>query len=214
MRVLVVDKPGAAQTVVRFVTPGVGFRSQDRIALQVLNTLLGGSFTSRLNSDLREDKGWTYGAWSTFGFWDGRGVFVADANVQTDHTGDSVREFLSQFARIRAGGVTQGEAARARASLTAETVQRFESLSRAAGAFIPYARYGLPPGELAADMGRIPACVPAALDALAKEHVALPGGVLVLVGDAKAVRAQWQKIDLPPPQVVSRADALAGRLPH
>jgi predicted Zn-dependent peptidase len=212
LRVIVVERPDAAQTVVRFVFPGVGFQHADRVGLEMLNALFGGNFTSRLNANLRETHGYTYGAWSAFTTMDQRGLFVASANVQADKTGAAVREFLAEFARIRAGGVTADEAVKARETVRSGVVQAFESLEDMLGAYAPYARYGLPAARLAGVLAEAEALDSGALDRLAREHIARGGGVLVLVGDAAAIRRQIEETGLSAPIVLTAQQALDGQI--
>ena len=212
IRLYIVNRPGAAQTVVRFVHPGVPFAAPQRVGLEVLNTILGGSFTSRLNANLREKHGFTYGASSRFSCGATRGTFLAASNVQTKVTGRALEEFFAEFQRIRAGTVTEAEARKARSSREAAGVQAFGTLDGAVGAYLPYARYGRAPQELAADMAAVGACTVEQLNALAKAHVTAPGGVLVLVGDVEAITPQLQGLPLPAPVVVDAQDALEGKL--
>jgi len=97
-----IDKPGAAQSEVRIGHAGAArTTSPDYYALQVLNTLLGGQFSSRINLNLREAKGYTYGARSSLGFRRGDGPFVASAGVFTAKTDSSLIEFLKELKDIR-----------------------------------------------------------------------------------------------------------------
>jgi len=214
LRVLVVDRPGAAQTVVRFLAPGVAFGHPDRAALHALNTVLGGSFTSRLNTNLREDKGYTYGAGSRFDMLRAEGLFLASANVESAVTEGALREFLVEFDRIRAGGVTAEEAEKAVASRRYDSMEPFERLAGVADAFGPYAAHGLPPSALADDLAALDRVTPEGLDALAARHVLAPGGALVLVGDGELVRKALDPFAsrLGAVRVVSVEDALEGRV--
>jgi len=212
LRVIFIDRPGAAQTVIRFVHPGVGFQSDVRVGLEVLNTILGGSFTSRLNANLREKHGYTYGASSRFATLDGRGIFVAAANVKTDMTGPSLQEFAREFARARQGPFTAAETKKAAATLEAAVVEAFGTLSGALRVYEPYARYGLPPSRLAADVRAALGSAPDVLGALATRYVAVEGGVLVLVGDRKAVAPQLKEVGLPEPRFLTAQEALDGAL--
>jgi zinc protease len=210
--VYIVDRPDAAQTVVRFVFPGVAFTSSERVGLEVLNTLFGGSFTSRLNSNLREKHGFTYGASSRFVTGPTRGTFVVGANVQTQVTGRSLEEFFAEFERVRAGTIVEGEATKARSSEQASAVQAFGTLGGSVGSFAPYARNHLPATRLSTDMAAARAVTVEQLNALAKARVAAPGGILLLVGDAAQIKAQLAGLPLGTPVVVSGADALEGAL--
>jgi predicted Zn-dependent peptidase len=212
LRVYVVDKPGAAQTVVRFCHPGVGFGDPVRVPLQVLNSLFGGSFTSRLNANLREKHGFTYGAGSAFRTYAERGAFIAASNVKTGDTGAALREFFAEFERIRGGDVEADEAAKARATVRYDRVQAFQELEGVVGAYLPYARYGQPPGRLRADLDGIDEASAEVLNVLAARYVATGRGVLVLVGDRAQIEPQLAPLNLPPPSFTTMEAARAGQL--
>src|SRR5262249_44656763 len=95
--VYLVDKPGAPQTQIRIGEVGVPRSTPDYFPIQILNTILGGSFTSRLNMNLREKHGYTYGASSGFDMRTSAGPFVATAAVQTDKTVDALKEFFNEL---------------------------------------------------------------------------------------------------------------------
>lgn len=212
LRLYIVDRPDAAQTVVRFVYPGVPFASPDRVGLGVLNSLFGGSFTSRLNANLREKHGFTYGASSSFVMDKSRGTFVAASNVKSDVTGRALQEFLGEFRRVRAGTIAGEEARKAIASEQASVMQAFGTLDGTLASYSAYARYGLSPTQLVADVGQVGAVSVPDLNALAKTHVALPGGILVLVGDARQIQAQLKGLALPAPAILTPAQVLDGTL--
>jgi len=95
-RLVIVDKPGAPQTQLRVATIAAARSTPDYPALQVMNTALGGLFSSRINMNLREDKGYTYGARTAFDFRRGAGPFVLSASVQSDATAEAVRELRTE----------------------------------------------------------------------------------------------------------------------
>ena len=99
-QIYIVDKPGAAQSQIRIGWVGVPRSTPDYPTLQVLNTILGGSFTSRLNTNLRETHGYSYGAFSGFEERISPGSFSARAGVQTDKTAEALKEFFNEFAGI------------------------------------------------------------------------------------------------------------------
>lgn len=99
-QVYVVDKPGAAQSQIRIGWVGIPRSTPDYPTLQVLNTILGGSFTSRLNTNLRETHGYSYGAFSGFEERISPGVFSARAGVQTDKTAEALKEFFVELTGI------------------------------------------------------------------------------------------------------------------
>ncbi|MEZ5285718.1 MAG: pitrilysin family protein [Vicinamibacterales bacterium] len=100
--IVLVDKPGAAQSQIRIGWVGVPRSTRDYATLDVLNTILGGSFTSRLNQNLREEHGYTYGAASMFDMRSSAGPFFATAGVQTDKTAEALKEFFVELDGIGA----------------------------------------------------------------------------------------------------------------
>jgi zinc protease len=101
IRVHVVDRPGAAQTEIRLGHVGISRTHPDHIPLTVLNALLGGKFTSRINLNLRERHGYTYGATSRFSSRQGPGPFAVQAAVETASAAAAAREVLHEMRRVR-----------------------------------------------------------------------------------------------------------------
>src|SRR5690606_29319505 len=100
--VYLIDKPGAAQSEIRIGHPGAARSTDpDHYALQVFNAILGGQFSSRINMNLREGKGYPYGARSGWSFSRGPGPFVASAGVFTAKTDSSLIEFMKELKEIR-----------------------------------------------------------------------------------------------------------------
>ncbi len=202
LRVAVVDRPGATQTFVRFAAPGVKMADASRVQRELLNTTLGGSFTSRLNQNLREDHGYTYGARSNFDMRPSTGAFTAGASVKADTTGAALTEFLKEFNRIRAGDLSDAELAKAQETQRSDTVRSFGQLSGLVNAAATLQAAGLPYETLAADFAAIDKATAAQLNALAKTAVNYDQGVLVLVGDKALILEQLKSVQgLPAPQV-------------
>ncbi len=108
--IYLVDKPGAAQSIINIGQVGVSRDNPDYFPLQVMNSILGGQFSARVNMNLREDKGYTYGARTGFSFRKGAGPFSASAGVQTAVTKESVIEFMKELNGIRGSiPVTEAE---------------------------------------------------------------------------------------------------------
>jgi zinc protease len=105
-RILLVDKPGAPQTALRIGMVGVPRANPDYVPIEVMNTGLGGLFSSRINMNLREKNGYTYGAGSVFQFRRGPGPFFTATSVRTDVTAPAVREIFNEFERMRATDVS------------------------------------------------------------------------------------------------------------
>jgi predicted Zn-dependent peptidase len=199
LRVVIVDRPEAVQTVVRFVMPAPRYADERRVPDRLISTILGGSFTSRLNQNLREDKGYTYGARAGYTLLPTLGYLTASSSVRADVTGPSVGEFLGEFKRLRAGDIADQEAVKARETLRTNVVQAFQGLSGILSSASERLVAGLPFESLAADMAAMQTIDAAALNRLASAAVPLEQGVLVLVGDKKLILEQLMGLDLPEP---------------
>ncbi|MFO0838824.1 MAG: pitrilysin family protein [Phycisphaerae bacterium] len=199
LRVAIVHRPEAVQTVVRFLAPGVKYADAKRVPLRLLNTLLGGSFTSRLNQNLREAKGYTYGARSNFAMDVSTGTFSAGAAVKADVTGPALTEFFREFDRLRKGDVSDGEATKARETVRNTTVESFGGLRGVIGGASNLWLNNLPFDTIGQDLAAMEKVTAAELNALAKPSIALENGVLVLVGDRELIRKQISDLKLPTP---------------
>lgn len=200
LRVAIINRPEAVQTMVRFVMPGVASRDDRRAALDMMNTILGGSFTSRLNQNLREDKGYTYGARSAFVREPSAGSFIASAAVRADVTGASIKEFLHELNRTRGGDISSEEATKARESVQNDVVSSFSTLGGIVGVAADRLAAGLPWDSVVADMQTLQKVDASELNKLAKAMIALDHGVLVLVGDRELILEQIKDLGLPPAQ--------------
>ncbi len=198
-KLYIVDRPGAVQTVIRFTMPGAAYNDPRRIPLQLFNTILGGSFTSRLNQNLREAKGYTYGARSSFTMSPSVGYLTAGSSVRADVTGASIGEFLKEFAAIRSGDITNVEAHKTRTTQRMRTMQAFEGLGGIIGAGVTLVRNGQPFAQLAQDLDAMAKIGNTDLNRLAYDAIPLDQSVLVLVGDRDRILKQIQDLDLPNP---------------
>ncbi len=143
--IYVVDRPGAAQSVINIGHVGVARSSPDYFPLLVLNSILGGQFMSRVNLNLRENKGYTYGARTSFDYRQGPGPFMASAGVQTAVTKESIAEFLKELRGIRGEiPVTAEELATAKRGLTLGFPRSFETPAQIAARLADVTLYGLP----------------------------------------------------------------------
>lgn len=130
-RIIVVDRPGAPQSEVRVGHLGAAWDTPDLAALELLETVLGGSFTSRLVQNLREKHGWTYGAQAEWTMRRATGTFMVRAAIRTDATAPAVREILSEIAGMRAP-VPAAELQKARALARQKQLERWASSQMAA----------------------------------------------------------------------------------
>ena len=199
-----VPRDGATQTVVQYRAPGVPYSDRTRVARRVLNVILGGSFTSRLNQNLREEHGYTYGARSGFGFDRDIGSFSAAASVKADVTGPALTEFMREFARMRAdkGDITPAEVTKAKETIRTETIQAFGSLGGAISVATQLLEVGAPLDATAADLRALDAITAEQLNALSPAALPLDSGVLVLIGDKDLILKQIAGLKLPAPQFI------------
>jgi predicted Zn-dependent peptidase len=187
--VYLIDKPGAAQSVVRIGHAGPVRTTPDWFALEVLNTIVGGAFTSRLNQNLRETHGYTYGAFSQFAPRRLNGAFVALASVVTAKTDSSLIEFLKELRRIRDETVAPPELAKAKAYLTLGLPGEFETTGGAAARFRELLSFGLPLDYYDRYVDRINAITAADVHRVARQYIDPDRFDIVVVGDKSQIEA-------------------------
>ena len=179
----VVDRPGSVQTEIRIGHPGLPRRHPDYHAVSVMSMILGGLFNSRLMQNLREDKGYTYGASAGFDLRRARGPFSARAAVNTDATVPALHEFLRELDRIRAEPVTDAELRSARDYLVGVFPLRFETPGPVVGSLAGLFVHDLPDDELARYRPAIEAVSADDVRRVAREHILPERSAIVLVGD-------------------------------
>jgi predicted Zn-dependent peptidase len=182
-----VDKPGAAQSVIRIGHVGVARNSPDYYALRVMNTILGGSFTSRLNQNLRETHGYTYGANSGYAMRRLAGPFTAAASVVTAKTDSSLIEFLRELRRIRDEAVSAEDLAKAKAYITLGMPGDFETTRGTAGQFLELLQNDLPLTTYSTSMARVNAVTVADVQRVARRYIDPEHFAIVVVGDRSQI---------------------------
>ena len=181
--VRVVHRPGAVQSEIRIGHPGIARRHPDYHAVSVMSMILGGLFNSRLMSNLREAKGYTYGAYAGFDLRRGAGPFSARAAVNTEVTVPSIREFLLELGRIREAPPTEDELRAARNYLVGVFPLRFETPGPVAGWLGGLFIHDLPDDEPLHYRSAIEAVTADDVLRVAREHVHPERSAIVLVGD-------------------------------
>jgi zinc protease len=203
-RLLLVDRPGAAQSELRIGHVGVSRRTPDYHALLLLNLVLGGQFVSRLNMNLREHKGYTYGARSWFEFRLGRGPFQMSASVQTDATAAAIREAVSEVTAMRGERpVTAAELDLARAALTRGYPRNFETSDQVARSAAQLALYDLPDDYFATFVPRIEQLGLDAIHDAAVRHLHPDRLVTLVVGDKARVESTLGTLALGEPSLIA-----------
>ncbi len=182
-----VDKPAAAQSVIRIGQVGVPRNTPDFYALRVMNTILGGSFTSRLNQNLRETHGYTYGANSAFAMRRLAGPFTAAASVVTAKTDSSLIEFLRELRRIRDEPVPAEELEKAKAYITLGMPSDFETTQGTAGQFLDLLTNDLPLSLYSTYLARVTAVTAADVQRVARRYLDPDHFALVVVGDRSQI---------------------------
>ncbi|HEY3357426.1 MAG TPA: pitrilysin family protein [Polyangia bacterium] len=200
-RVCVVDRPGAEQSEIVVGRPGAARSAKEYAALLVMNTILGGSFTSRLNLNLREKHGYTYGAHSRFEFRRGPGPFWAGAAVKTDRTGDSVRQFLLELGRLAQENVPADELKKAKSVVERGLPELFQRNSSIAQLLTDLWVHDLPLGDYREFAKRVRAVTGAAVRAAARRYASPDGAAIVIVGDRKVVVPELKSIGITAPEV-------------
>lgn len=195
-RVWLVDKPEAAQSVIMVGWPGVDRTSPDHAALEVMNTLLGGSFTSRLNMNLRETKGYSYGARSGFTWRVVPGPFIVSTSVRTDVTDSSLIEIFRELRGVRDEPVPEEELNRAKAFIELGIPGSLESTSQVAGQMAQLATFGLTLEELPRLANRVRSVTAADVQRVARQYLTPDKAHVVVVGDLSSVRAAIERLAL------------------
>lgn len=199
-RMYLVDRPGTPQTVVAQILPGPRRSIPDHSAFRLLDAVWGGGgFGTRLNLNLREDKGYTYGVFSNAAMFRDGGLWWAQAAVQTDKTAESILELMKEL-RALAGerSVTEEELQSARETRVRGFSQGFESLGRIASQVAELFILELPMSELQSEFDRTSATsLPQVLDA-ARKYVDPSAADLLLVGDAGLIAEPLRKIGFDP----------------
>lgn len=210
--VYLVDKPGAAQSEIR-IGHALTSRSTtpDYYALRVLNAALGGAFTSRVNLNIREAKGYTYGARTTMTFERGAGPFTASAGVFTAKTDSSLIEFMKEIRDIRGPRpLTQAETDFAKASLIRAYPRALETNAGVAATLADLAFYRLPDAELTGYLTKLEQVKPADVTRVAEKYLAPDSSVVVVVGDLSKIQPGIEALHLGPVTVLD-ADGLASK---
>ncbi|MDM7921102.1 MAG: pitrilysin family protein [Pyrinomonadaceae bacterium] len=194
--IYLIDKPGAAQSVVSIGQIGVARDNPDYFPLLVMNSILGGQFSARVNMNLREEKGYTYGARTSWGFRKGAGPFEASADVQTAVTKESVMEFMKELNGIRGAiPVTQQELDYNKQSLIRRYPAGFETNGQIAGQLANLITYGLPDSYFNEYIGKIQSVTLADVNRVANKYLQPDNMAILIVGDKSVIEPKLKEIE-------------------
>ncbi len=193
-RIVLVDRPGSPQAEIRVGAVGAAYGDEDFYAVQVTNAILGGLFNSRLNLNLREDKGWTYGARTRFRFRRRRGPFAARTAVETGVTAAAFREILSELRGLVERPPSDEELLLAKNALTRSLPLQFETSGQVSRKVVQRIAYDLPEDYWERYRERIEAVDRAEAVAVAERYLSPEDLALVVVTDAEAARGALEEL--------------------
>ncbi|HUP64809.1 MAG TPA: pitrilysin family protein [Thermoanaerobaculia bacterium] len=196
-RIYLVDRPSAVQSEIRIGHSGVPRSSEDYFPLLVMNGILGGVFTSRLNLNLRERHGYTYGIRSSFSFRREGGPFVVSTAVRNDVTSASVREILTELAAIREGELTSEELAVARDYMEGVFPATVETAHDLAARLQEIELYGLPENYFDHYRERIAAVSTTDVRRVAQKYLDPSRIAIVVVGRVEEIDAPLRALEHP-----------------
>ena len=202
-RVYLLDRPGAEQSIVMAAHLAPGRDDPDDLAIETLNTVLGGSFTSRVNMNLREEKGWSYGAQSILLGARGQRPFLVFAPVQTDKTGESMGEIVRELREVVTDRpATEAEVMQAKAGQTLTLSGRWETLGALGSSVAEIVQYSLDDDYYQRYAGEITALGTDRVARAAQSLVRPDNIVWVVVGDLSEIEAPVRALDLGPVEVI------------
>ena len=195
-RVVIVDRPGAPQSLVRLAEVGVPRTAPDRDAVTLMNTILGGMFASRINLNLREAHAYTYGARSSFQMRHGAGNFSAGGAMVADKTAAAVHELFAEVQAMRDRPVSAEELDGAKENLRLAMPGRFETVTDVTSAVADLFVYDLPLDEYATRSARIDKLTAEDVQNAAKAHLHPAGLKVIVVGDRNGLTEQLEQLHL------------------
>jgi zinc protease len=194
-RIILVDKPGAPQTALIAFGLGVPRSTPDYPAVVEMNSILGGLFSSRINMNLREKNGFTYGAFSVFSFYRDGGPTFAGAQVRTDVTAPALKELFAELERIHTDPATPEELKLAKDNALRSLPGEFETVGSETGLMAELFVYGLPNDYFEKLPAEYEAVTAAAVAKAAKDDIHPEHMVIVAVGDRAKIQPELEKLN-------------------
>ena len=195
-KIVLVDRPGASQSQLRGVAMAAPRATPEYEAMRVANDVFGGLFSSRVNLNLRETHGYTYGANSQFVFRRSPGYFVVATGVRTDVTAPALSEITKELARIHDGGVTADELTLAKDSIVRSLPADFETSASVTNTTSNLFLYDLPLTYYTTAQARFSAVTAAQVAAATRKHFAPEKMLYIVVGDRAKIVTQLEKLNL------------------
>lgn len=189
-KIYLIDRPGSVQSSVKIGNVGISKTDPDFFPTMVANQILGGSANSRLFLNIRENKGYTYGAYSGFAARKLPGEFAASASVRTPVTAPSLVEFLYELNRIRTCPVSKEELDSAKKYLVGNYELGFETQGAVASRLLEQKLYGLPDDYLQTYTAKVNAVTPEDVRKVAHKHIDYNNLVITITGDARQIEPE------------------------
>jgi zinc protease len=194
--IYIVDRPGSAQSVISIGQVGVPRSTPDYFPLLVLNTMLGGQFVSRVNLNLREDKGYTYGARTAFDYRRGAGPFAATAGVFTNVTKESVAEFMKELRGVRGEiPITAKELEFSKQAIIRGFPRGFETPNQMANRLGDVVLYDLPDDYFNSYIQKVQAVTLDDVQRVANQYLDPSKMAIVVVGDRQKIESGLRSLD-------------------
>ncbi len=197
-KIVIVDKPTSPQTILRIGQIGVARAHADYIPLNVMNAALGGLFSSRINMNLREKHGYTYGASSAFVYRRGAGPFLVGTSVRTDVTAAAVREILYEIEQMRSSSITPEELVTAKDSISRSLPGLFETTPQGASTLAQLFVHELPLDYYRGLPDKIERVDASDVLRVAQRHLRPEEMIVVAVGDLAKIRSQLEALQFGP----------------
>lgn len=197
--IYIVDKPGAAQSTFSIGLVGPPRNTPDYFALRVMNNLFGEQFQSRINANIREAKGWSYGVSSGFAYGRGPGQFRAGGDIQTNKTDSALVEFMKEIKGVRGDRpVTDDEMAAAKAALIASLPAQLASLAGISGMISEVYTNGLPEDYWTRYQTGVKAVTAADVQRVARQYIDADRLTILIVGDRAKIEGPVRATNLAP----------------
>ena len=194
-RIFLVDKEKAAQSEIRIGYIALPYDATgDYYKAQIMNYILGGAFNSRINLNLREDKGYTYGAGSGFSGSEVAGPYTAYAGVRSNVSDSSVVEFMKEIKRFREDGITAEELAFVKSAMGQSDARKYETSFQKASFLNNILRYNLDPNYVKQQNEILQNISREEIQAIAKKYLPYEKMNIILVGDKAAIKPGLEKL--------------------
>jgi len=195
-RVILVDRPGSVQSQIYVGQPTVGYESDDMLRLVAASRVLGGGFSSRINMNLREKHGYTYGAFASYSPLKGTGAFYISSTVRTNVTDSSLAESVKEFRRLASEAVASSELSDQITNVVSSFPSSVQTVQGLMGRLTNVVVYGLPLDYYSTYRERLSAVTPADLTRIGSSYLKPDALTIVAVGDLKTIEAPIRALNL------------------